>query len=52
MLEGSSNVKAIQTGFVPPLFALLALANWEESPEKALDALHFLVQDCNVLRVT
>ncbi|XP_046454860.1 ankyrin repeat and SOCS box protein 3-like isoform X2 [Daphnia pulex] len=50
--KGSSNANAIQTGFVPPLFALLALANWEEFPEKVLDALHFLVQDCNVLRVT
>lgn len=50
--KGSSGVIAIQNGFVPPLFALIAIATWDEDREQQVLALDFLVQECNVLRVT
>ncbi|XP_032797338.2 ankyrin repeat and SOCS box protein 3 isoform X1 [Daphnia magna] len=50
--KGSSGVIAIKNGFVPPLFALIAIATWDEDREQQVLALDFLVQECNVLRVT
>ena len=51
---GSSCVKAIQPGFVPPVIALIALANWEGDLENNLSfaALDYLLRECDALQIT